>query len=130
MGGIMREQACLYMCPYARFQSAMFDPDTLIVSYDAARGEPRSAKKRGAEGAGDCVDCSLCVQVCPTGIDIRNGLQYECISCAHCIDACDSVMDKLQSPGASFATPRSTNWPASPENLPASLSATPLCSWP
>lgn len=98
MGGIMREQACLYMCPYARFQSAMFDPDTLIVSYDAARGEPRSAKKRAAEGAGDCVDCSLCVQVCPTGIDIRNGLQYECISCAQCIDACDSVMDKLHKP--------------------------------
>ncbi len=98
MGGIMREQACLYMCPYARFQSAMFDPDTLIVSYDAGRGEPRQAKKRGAEAGGDCVDCSLCVQVCPTGIDIRDGLQYECISCAHCIDACDGVMDKLGKP--------------------------------
>jgi cytochrome c oxidase accessory protein FixG len=95
--GWMREQVCKYMCPYARFQSAMFDKDTLIVTYDAERGEPRGArsKSRGkAAGLGDCVDCSLCVQVCPTGIDIRNGLQYECIGCAACIDACDWVMDK------------------------------------
>lgn len=95
--GWMREQVCIYMCPYARFQSAMFDRDTLIVSYDAARGEPRGARKRGAEpdALGDCIDCTLCVQVCPTGIDIRNGLQYECIGCAHCIDACNQVMDKM-----------------------------------
>lgn len=95
--GWMREQVCIYMCPYARFQSAMFDKDTLIVSYDAARGEPRGARKRGADpGAlGDCIDCTLCVQVCPTGIDIREGLQYQCIGCAHCIDACNQVMDKM-----------------------------------
>ena len=95
--GWMREQVCIYMCPYARFQSAMFDKDTLIVSYDAARGEPRGARKRGAQpqALGDCVDCQLCVQVCPTGIDIRDGLQYQCIGCAHCIDACDDVMQKV-----------------------------------
>jgi cytochrome c oxidase accessory protein FixG len=98
-GAVLREQVCLYMCPYARFQSAMFDPDTLIVSYDQARGEPRGSRSRKTDptelGLGDCVDCELCVQVCPTGIDIREGLQYECISCAHCIDACDSIMDKM-----------------------------------
>jgi cytochrome c oxidase accessory protein FixG len=95
--GWMREQVCIYMCPYARFQSAMFDADTLVVSYDAARGEPRGARRRGAdpESLGDCIDCTLCVQVCPTGIDIRDGLQYQCIGCAHCIDACDQVMDKM-----------------------------------
>ncbi|WP_287600582.1 cytochrome c oxidase accessory protein CcoG [Thiothrix sp.] len=96
--GFLREQICLYMCPYARFQSAMFDKDTLIVSYDEARGEPRGSRKRGEEkpgDKGDCVDCTLCVQVCPTGIDIRNGLQYECIGCAACIDACDNIMDKM-----------------------------------
>jgi cytochrome c oxidase accessory protein FixG len=95
--GWMREQVCLYMCPYARFQSAMFDKDTLIVSYDANRGEPRGSRKRGAQTTdlGDCIDCQLCVQVCPTGIDIRDGLQYECIGCAHCIDACAQVMDKM-----------------------------------
>ena len=95
--GWLREQVCIYMCPYARFQSAMFDKDTLIVSYDAARGEPRGARKRDTrpEGIGDCVDCQLCVQVCPTGIDIREGLQYECIGCAHCIDACDAIMHKV-----------------------------------
>ncbi|MDR2127923.1 MAG: cytochrome c oxidase accessory protein CcoG [Burkholderiaceae bacterium] len=97
--GFMREQVCKYMCPYARFQSAMFDRDTLIVSYDNTRGEPRGARSRKADpralGLGDCVDCTLCVQVCPTGIDIRKGLQYECISCAACIDVCDGVMDKL-----------------------------------
>ncbi|HTK96505.1 MAG TPA: cytochrome c oxidase accessory protein CcoG [Pseudomonadales bacterium] len=95
--GWMREQVCLHMCPYARFQSAMFDTDTLIVSYDPARGEPRGARKRGVrpDALGDCIDCQLCVQVCPTGIDIRNGLQYECIGCAHCIDACDEVMTKV-----------------------------------
>jgi cytochrome c oxidase accessory protein FixG len=95
--GWMREQVCIYMCPYARFQSAMFDKDTLIVSYDAGRGEPRGPRKRGSDPAelGDCIDCTLCVQVCPTGIDIRDGLQYQCIGCAHCIDACNEVMDKM-----------------------------------
>jgi cytochrome c oxidase accessory protein FixG len=97
--GWLREQVCLYMCPYARFQSVMFDRDTLIVSYDSGRGEPRGSRKKGsdahAQDLGDCIDCQLCVQVCPTGIDIRNGLQYQCINCALCIDACDSVMDKM-----------------------------------
>lgn len=97
--GWLREQVCIYMCPYARFQSVMFDRDTLIVSYDAARGEARGARKRGVDpaelGLGDCIDCDLCVQVCPTGIDIRDGLQYECIGCAACVDACDSVMEKM-----------------------------------
>jgi cytochrome c oxidase accessory protein FixG len=99
--GWMREQVCKYMCPYARFQSAMFDKDTLIVTYDTQRGEPRGARSKAkgkAAGLGDCVDCGLCVQVCPTGIDIRNGLQYECIGCAACIDACDHVMDKAGLP--------------------------------
>lgn len=97
--GYMREQVCKYMCPYARFQSAMFDGDTMTVTYDEARGEPRGArsKKAGenANGLGSCIDCSICVQVCPTGIDIRDGLQYECIGCGACIDACDDVMDKM-----------------------------------
>lgn len=97
--GWMREQVCKYMCPYARFQSAMFDSDTLIIDYDVERGEPRGSRKRNADkqalGIGDCVDCTLCVQVCPTGIDIRDGLQYECIACSACIDACDEVMDKV-----------------------------------
>ncbi|MDH5707624.1 MAG: cytochrome c oxidase accessory protein CcoG, partial [Hylemonella sp.] len=97
--GFLREQVCKYMCPYARFQSAMFDPDTLIVTYDEERGEPRGARSRKADpaalGLGACVDCSLCVQVCPTGIDIRQGLQYECIGCGACADVCDTVMDKL-----------------------------------
>jgi cytochrome c oxidase accessory protein FixG len=97
--GFLREQVCKYMCPYARFQSAMFDKDTLIITYDAGRGEPRGGRRRGtdprAAGLGDCTDCTLCVQVCPTGIDIREGLQYECIACAACIDACDSVMDRM-----------------------------------
>jgi cytochrome c oxidase accessory protein FixG len=100
--GWMREQVCKYMCPYARFQSSMFDHDTLIISYDSQRGEPRGARGKQVDKAssalGDCIDCSLCVQVCPTGIDIRDGLQYECIGCAACIDACDSVMDKVGSP--------------------------------
>ncbi len=97
--GWLREQVCLYMCPYARFQSVMFDADTLVVSYDKERGDPRGSRKRNADykeqGLGDCVDCGMCVQVCPTGIDIRDGLQYECIGCALCIDACDSIMDKM-----------------------------------
>ena len=100
--GLLREQVCKYMCPYARFQSAMFDKDTLIITYDGERGEPRGARRRGtdprAAGLGDCIDCSWCVQVCPTGIDIRKGLQIECIACAACIDACDQVMDRVGSP--------------------------------
>lgn len=100
--GLMREQICLYVCPYARFQSVMFDPDTLIVSYNKTRGEPRGSRKADQKPApevlGDCVDCTLCVQVCPTGIDIRDGLQYECISCGLCIDACNAVMEKMYYP--------------------------------
>ncbi len=103
--GFLREQVCKYMCPYARFQSAMFDSDTLIVSYDPARGEPRGSRSRDlshaevqAQGKGDCIDCTLCVQVCPTGIDIREGLQYECITCAACIDVCDQVMEQMNYP--------------------------------
>jgi cytochrome c oxidase accessory protein FixG len=97
--GWMREQVCIYMCPYARFQSAMFDKDTLIITYDGERGEPRGSRAKSADyrarGLGDCVDCNICVQVCPTGIDIRNGLQYQCIGCAACIDGCDQVMDRM-----------------------------------
>jgi len=97
--GWLREQVCIYMCPYARFQSAMFDKDTLVISYDDKRGDPRGSRKKSADpkelGLGDCVDCTLCVQVCPTGIDIRNGLQYQCIGCAACVDVCNEVMDKV-----------------------------------
>ncbi|AZE78458.1 cytochrome c oxidase accessory protein CcoG [Pseudomonas synxantha] len=97
--GWLREAVCMHMCPYARFQSVMFDKDTLTISYDAARGERRGPRKREVQpadvGLGDCIDCQLCVQVCPTGIDIRDGLQMECIGCAACIDACDSIMDKM-----------------------------------
>jgi len=100
--GWMREQVCIYMCPYARFQSAMFDKDTMIIAYDTERGESRGSRKRNsdrqqlqAKGLGDCIDCTICVQVCPTGIDIRDGLQYQCIGCAACIDACDTVMDQM-----------------------------------
>lgn len=100
--GWLREQVCIYMCPYARFQSAMFDQDTMIISYDTARGEPRGARQRSVdhreEGLGDCINCQMCVQVCPTGIDIREGLQYQCIGCAACIDICDQVMDKMGYP--------------------------------
>uniref|UniRef100_UPI00356330BA 4Fe-4S dicluster domain-containing protein n=1 Tax=Hydrogenophaga sp. TaxID=1904254 RepID=UPI00356330BA len=100
--GFLREQVCKYMCPYARFQSAMFDKDTMVVTYDERRGEPRGARSKKADpvalGLGACVDCTLCVQVCPTGIDIRKGLQYECIGCGACIDVCDVVMDKVGYP--------------------------------
>jgi len=100
--GFLREQMCRQICPYARFQFVMFDPDTLTVTYDTERGEARGARPKGidprAQGLGDCIDCSICVQVCPTGIDIRNGLQNECIGCAACIDACDQVMDKMNYP--------------------------------
>ena len=100
----MREQVCKHMCPYARFQSVMFDSDTLVITYDAQRGEPRGSRSRSADfrtaGLGSCVDCGICVQACPTGIDIRDGLQYECIGCAACIDGCDQVMDKMGYPRA------------------------------
>jgi cytochrome c oxidase accessory protein FixG len=100
--GWMREQVCKYMCPYARFQSVMFDRDTLVITYDRNRGEPRGSRSKSAnaraQGLGDCVDCNICVQVCPTGIDIREGLQYECIGCAACIDGCDQVMDRMGYP--------------------------------
>ncbi|MDX1654156.1 MAG: cytochrome c oxidase accessory protein CcoG [Candidatus Competibacteraceae bacterium] len=106
MAGLAREQVCTYMCPYARFQSVMFDKDTLIVSYDERRGEGtqgrrglgkgfKTREERHEQGVGDCIECGYCVQVCPTGIDIRNGLQLECISCALCVDACDTIMDNL-----------------------------------
>ncbi|VAW50630.1 Type cbb3 cytochrome oxidase biogenesis protein CcoG, involved in Cu oxidation [hydrothermal vent metagenome] len=97
--GWLREQVCMYMCPYARFQSAMFDKDTMIISFDTSRGLPMGPRKKSVDkveaGLGDCIDCTICVQVCPTGIDIRDGLQYQCIGCAACIDACDDVMDKM-----------------------------------
>lgn len=97
--GFLREQVCKYMCPYARFQSAMFDHNTLVIAYDVKRGEARGARRKNsdpkAQNLGDCTDCTICVQVCPTGIDIRNGLQYECIACGACVDACDTVMDKM-----------------------------------
>ena len=100
--GFMREQVCKYMCPYARFQSVMFDQDTLVITYDYKRGEPRGGRRKDADyqaaGLGSCVDCGICVQVCPTGIDIRNGLQYMCIGCAACVDACDQVMEKMNYP--------------------------------
>jgi cytochrome c oxidase accessory protein FixG len=100
--GFLREQVCKYMCPYARFQGAMFDKDTLVISYDSDRGEPRGGRRKNVNpqeaGLGDCINCTLCVQVCPTGIDIRDGLQYECIACAACIDVCDQVMDKMEYP--------------------------------
>lgn len=100
MAGFAREQVCTYMCPYARFQSAMFDKDTLIIGYDEERGEPRGKHKKGEswDGRGDCIDCTACVQVCPTGIDIRNGLQMECIACGLCVDACNDIMDKVGRP--------------------------------
>ncbi|MGD8783995.1 MAG: cytochrome c oxidase accessory protein CcoG [Thioalkalispiraceae bacterium] len=109
MAGLAREQVCTYMCPYARFQSAMFDKDTLLVAYDEKRGESNCGRckpskenlshdYREQQGIGDCIDCGYCVQVCPVGIDIRNGLQYQCISCALCIDACDTMMDTINYP--------------------------------
>lgn len=97
--GVLREQVCFHMCPYARFQSVMFDHDSLIISYDIDRGEPRGSRRRGADpaaaGLGSCIDCKKCVNVCPTGIDIRDGLQYQCIGCAACIDACADVMSTM-----------------------------------
>lgn len=100
MAGFAREQVCMHMCPYSRFQSAMFDKDTLVIAYDEDRGEPRGKHKKGTDwsGRGDCVDCSLCVQVCPMGIDIRDGLQMECIACGLCVDACNGIMEKVDRP--------------------------------
>jgi len=109
MAGLAREQVCIYMCPYARFQAVMFDQDTQVVTYDSARGERQQGRQKPAKGmllrerrevagVGDCIDCGYCVQVCPTGIDIRNGMQYQCISCALCIDACDTIMDSINYP--------------------------------
>jgi cytochrome c oxidase accessory protein FixG len=99
LGAVMREQVCIYMCPYARFQSVMYDPDTLLIAYDTERGEPRTrGKRKEMDNQGDCVDCSVCVQVCPMGIDIRDGLQYQCTGCALCIDACNNIMEKLDRP--------------------------------
>jgi cytochrome c oxidase accessory protein FixG len=99
MSGVLREQVCFHMCPYARFQSVMFDHDSLIISYDAERGEPRGSRKRSTDLAqtdlGSCIDCRKCVSVCPTGIDIRDGLQYQCIGCAACVDACTDVMQEM-----------------------------------
>ena len=100
--GFMREQVCKYMCPYSRFQSVMVDKDTFVVTYDKSRGEPRGSRNKSTDhaalGLGDCVNCSICVQVCPTGIDIRDGLQYMCIGCGACIDACNQVMEKVNYP--------------------------------
>lgn len=93
--GWFREQTCLIVCPYGRAQSAMHDADTIVIGYDRKRGEPRSKKTR--EG-GDCIDCFRCVAVCPTGIDIRNGLQMECVGCANCVDACDDIMSRIDRP--------------------------------
>lgn len=109
MAGLAREQVCTYMCPYARFQAVMFDSDTLIVAYDEKRGEREKGRQKPAKGlmtsaerdnaeVGDCIDCGYCVQVCPTGIDIRNGLQYQCTSCALCIDACNTIMTSIKFP--------------------------------
>jgi len=109
MAGLAREQVCTYMCPYARFQGVMFDKDTLIIAYDDERGERQEGRQKPSKGllnrdsrieqnVGDCIDCGYCVQVCPVGIDIRNGMQYQCISCALCIDACDTIMDSIGYP--------------------------------
>jgi cytochrome c oxidase accessory protein FixG len=123
MAGYAREQVCTYMCPYARFQSAMFDKDTLIIGYDAERGEQRGKHRQGEswEGRGHCIDCSLCVQVCPVGIDIREGLQMECIACGLCVDACNSVMDKLQLPPGLIRYDTSNNQEARREALKINL---------
>jgi cytochrome c oxidase accessory protein FixG len=131
--GLMREQICTYVCPYGRFQSAMYEPETLTVHYDARRGEGsqgrataraglRTREERQAKGVGDCVDCGLCVQVCPVGIDIRDGLQYKCISCGLCIDACDTIMD-------SFGFPRGLIRYDSEANLRQPVPGKPRLHW-
>jgi cytochrome c oxidase accessory protein FixG len=93
-----REQMCTVVCPYARLQSVLLDPKSLVIGYDARRGEPRSKGKAKKPGHGDCIDCQACVVSCPTGIDIRQGLQLECIACGQCADACDSIMDRIKKP--------------------------------
>ena len=131
--GLMREQICTYVCPYGRFQSVMYEPETLAVHYDARRGEgvhgrasaragQRTLEERHAKGLGDCVDCGLCVQVCPVGIDIREGLQYKCISCGLCIDACNTIMD-------SFEFPRGLIRYDSEKNLASLTPAPPKVHW-
>ncbi|TNE62537.1 MAG: cytochrome c oxidase accessory protein CcoG, partial [Alphaproteobacteria bacterium] len=120
MAGFAREQVCIYMCPYARFQSAMFDKDTMIIGYDEVRGEPRGKHKKGEswDGRGDCIDCTACVQVCPTGIDIREGLQMECIACGLCVDACNDIMDKVGRPRGLIRYDTTHNIDARAEGLP------------
>jgi cytochrome c oxidase accessory protein FixG len=131
--GLMREQICTYVCPYGRFQSVMYEAETLAVHYDVKRGEAahgrataragqRTLAERQEKGLGDCVDCGLCVQVCPVGIDIRDGLQYKCISCGLCIDACNTIMD-------SFAFPRGLIRYDSEKNLAAATPAAPKLHW-
>ncbi len=120
LAGWAREQVCTYMCPWPRFQSAMFDEDSLIITYENWRGEPRG-KLTDAPGAGDCVDCGLCVSVCPVGIDIRNGLQLECIGCALCVDACNEVMGKLERPGNLIAYDSISNQVAREHNRPTKV---------
>ena len=131
--GLMREQICTYVCPYGRFQSVMYEPETLAVHYDSRRGEgvhgrataragQRAPAERHAKGLGDCVDCGLCVQVCPAGIDIRDGLQYKCISCGLCIDACNTIMD-------SFDYPRGLIRYDSEQNLTAPAPVRPRLHW-
>ena len=120
-GGWLREQVCLHMCPYSRFQSVMLDEKSLKVSYDTHRGEPRLEKQKNASAhtnnisnSGDCIDCTLCVQVCPVGIDIRQGLQYACIDCGACIDACDEIMKKINKPTGliRFTNHKTQSWKA------------------
>ncbi len=125
--GFMREQVCKYMCPYARFQSVMFDRDTLVVTYDEERGEPRGSRSKKedhrAAGKGDCIDCRVCVDVCPTGIDIRRGLQYECIGCGLCVDACNQIMDKMSYPRGliRYSTPNAVAQHYTPKQLRAQI---------
>ena len=116
--GLAREAVCQHMCPYSRFQGVMFDPTTANVSYDRQRGEPRNVKRQ-AGNTGDCIDCGICVQVCPTGIDIRDGLQYQCINCGLCIDACDQVMEKIGAPSGliRFASERELAGQPKPKGL-------------
>ena len=119
--GFLREQICMYMCPYARFQSAMFDKNTMIIAYDEKRGENRGPRKKNAvnkkKGLGDCINCTMCVQVCPVGIDIRDGLQYQCISCSACIDVCDDIMDKMNYPRNLISYTTENNLNGTPVNV-------------
>ena len=124
LGGIAREQVCIYMCPWPRIQGAMFDRDSLLITYRGWRGEPRGPHKAGQswEGRGDCIDCKQCIAVCPTGIDIRNGPQLECIQCALCIDACDEIMTKVERPRGLIAYDTESNLAAAGrETVPIKL---------